>query len=73
MSPDLTQLLALPDGSKLELIGILWDGMQDAAANVPNKAAFHDEWARRIAAIERDPADALTEDELWAEVDRRRG
>ena len=63
-------LSQLSPGEKLALIGRLWDTLD--ASELPVSAAVAAELDRRWAEYQRNPASALTLNELMARVEARR-
>ncbi len=59
----------LSPGERLELIGDLWDSLNDAQAGVP--PAQREELERRLAGFGEDQHGAMTWDQLKAELARR--
>jgi putative addiction module component (TIGR02574 family) len=63
------EIARLSPEERMVLIGQLWDSLQDA--DVPLPAAQKAELARRLSSIDQDRAQAVTWDQLRAELARR--
>ena len=69
MSSDLNYLLTLDVPEKLELIGVLWDSIDESTHPVAMPDALVAELDRRKAAAERDPSRLIP----WETVRKRMG
>lgn len=64
------ELARLSPEERLALIGQLWDSLRDT--DVPLPEAQRAELARRLSSLDQDRAQAVTWEQLRAELDRRR-
>jgi len=67
---DSDQLARLSPEERLVLIGQPWDSLDDT--NIPLPEAQQAELARRLSSLDQDRAQAVTWEQLRAELDRRR-
>jgi len=67
---DSDELARLSPEERLALIGQLWDSLSDA--DVPLPEAQQAELARRLSSLDQDRNQAVTWEQLRAELDRRR-
>lgn len=68
LTPDV--LARLSPNERLDLIGQLWDSLGDA--DVPLPEAQKAELARRLSSLDQDRTQAITWEQLRAELARRR-
>ena len=68
LTPDL--LARLTPDERLALIGQLWDSLSDA--DIPLREAQKAELARRLSSLDQDRTQAVTWEQLRAELARRR-
>ena len=68
LTPD--ELARLSADERLALIGQLWDSLGDA--DIPLPKAQRAELARRLSSLDQDRAQAVTWEQLRAELARRR-
>ena len=68
LNPD--ELARLSADERLALIGQLWDSLGDA--DIPLPEAQRAELARRLSSLDQDRAQAVTWEQLRAELARRR-
>lgn len=64
------ELARLSTEERLALIGQLWDSLADT--EIPLPQAQQAELARRLASLDQDRAQAVTWEQLRAELERRR-
>jgi putative addiction module component (TIGR02574 family) len=69
-SLDADELARLSPGERLALIGQLWDSLSDN--DVPLPEAQQAELARRLSSLDQDRTQAVTWEQLRAELARRR-
>jgi putative addiction module component (TIGR02574 family) len=69
-SLSLNELARLSPEERLALIGQLWDSLSDN--EIPLPQAQQAELARRLNSLEQDRAEAVTWEQLRAELERRR-
>jgi putative addiction module component (TIGR02574 family) len=69
-SLSLNELARLSPEERLALIGQLWDSLSDN--EIPLPQAQQVELARRLDSLEQDRAEAVTWEQLRAELERRR-
>jgi putative addiction module component (TIGR02574 family) len=73
MHADLDTLRQLPLAEKLRVVEALWDDIASSTEVLPLPAGVRDEVDRRLAEHEKDPAAALTREQVWQQVDEKRG
>jgi putative addiction module component (TIGR02574 family) len=71
--PQALPLRSLTIAEKLQVIEDLWDDMEASGEPFPLPAWIREEADRRMAEIDADPSLALTPEEVWREVEKRRG
>ncbi len=71
MNMDTDAILALPNGEKLELIGLLWENLSESEVDLPEP--FEQEASRRREQMRADPNLSLSHDEVWAKIAKRNG
>ena len=69
---DISQLQTLPIDQKLEIIGLLWDDIDDSNAPITLSPAVIAEIDRRRAELDADPSIAIDRDEMWRRVNESR-
>ena len=69
---DISELQALPIDQKIEIIGQLWDNIDDSKAPIELSPSVIAEIDRRRAELNADPSIAIDRDELWSRVDEAR-
>lgn len=65
---DISELQALPVDQKIEIIGQLWDNIDDSKTPIKLSSSVIAEIDRRRAEIAADPSVAIDRDELWKRV-----
>ena len=71
MSDLMATLASLTPAEKLQLIGDLWDDLSANPANIPLTTAQMEELDRRKKNLERNPASALTWDEIVKRIKQK--
>jgi putative addiction module component (TIGR02574 family) len=73
MSIDFESLHNLPVADKLRIVEELWDDIGETAETAGVQEWHKDEIRRRVAELEAAPESAITEEELWRQVDQTKG
>jgi putative addiction module component (TIGR02574 family) len=73
MQADLETLRQLPLAEKLRVVEFLWDDIATSTEQFPLPAWLRTEVEQRLADYENDPSATLTREELWQQVNDRRG
>ena len=74
MHPAMNQLLQLPPSERLILVQELWDSITQSREEMPLPDWHRELIKARLAEFENQPEDfGLTLDEVWQQVDQRRG
>lgn len=74
MHPAIEQLIQLPPAERIDLVQDLWDSIKQSSEELPIR-----EWHRELVAARLSEIDGhkeertLTQEEMWAQVDARRG
>ena len=69
---DISQLHSLPIDEKIELIGALWDDIDDSNAPITLSPGVVAEIKRRREELEQNPEIAIDRDEMWRRVNEAR-
>ena len=69
---DISKLQMLPVDQKIEIIGQLWDDIDDSNAPISISPAVIAEIDRRRAELAANPAIAIDRDEMWRRVNESR-
>ncbi len=70
---DLDSLRQLPITEKLRVVEVLWDDIATSTEEFPLSPPLRGEVERRIFEYDRDPSTAITREDLWRQVDGKRG
>jgi len=74
MHPAMNQLSQLPVSEHLELVQDLWDSIGDSREQLPIQEWHRQRVKARLAEFEgREEEIGLTRDQVWKQVDQRRG
>ena len=69
---DISKLQTLPVDQKIEIIGQLWDDIDDSNAPISLSPAVIAEIDRRRAELAADPSNSIDRDEMWRRVNESR-
>jgi putative addiction module component (TIGR02574 family) len=69
---DISKLQLLPVDQKIEIIGQLWDGIDDSNAPIELSPAVIAEIERRVAELAANPQIAIDREEMWKRVNKSR-
>jgi putative addiction module component (TIGR02574 family) len=73
MQADLDTLRQLPLAEKLRVVEVLWEDIATSTEQFPLPAWLRTEVVQRLSDYETDPSATLTREELWQQVNNRRG
>lgn len=69
MNVDIASLRGLPVADKLRLVTQLWDDIADNERPIAVPPEVLNEALRRSDELKADPSKAITEEELWRQID----
>jgi putative addiction module component (TIGR02574 family) len=73
MHADIDSLRQLPLAEKLRVVEALWEDIAVSTEDFPLPSWLREEVEQRLAEYDSDPNTALTREEMWKQVDERRG
>lgn len=74
MHPAIDQLKQLPVAERIDLVHDLWDSIRQSSEELPIQEWQRELVAARLAEIDgHEDERTLTEEQLWSQVDARRG
>jgi putative addiction module component (TIGR02574 family) len=73
MQADLDSLRLLPLAEKLRVVEVLWHDITTSSEDFPIPAWLRAEVEHRLAEHQNNPTATISREELWQQVDARRG